>query len=547
LKKLYLPFLLWFYTITAALGCCTAEPHTLTELLFHDDYHRVIFTGTVVFGGAKFGYGEYFAVVNVDEVTKGVISQNTVQIWTGGNTTAGGDLLEAGQKWIFFAHQSRATPTEYSACVCDHFSSQLSLDAHNRSIYLASRLQIVADFRRMTKTGYTGNVLWYYPDGIKAAEGQFKNGKAHGKWQHFTYAGTLSSEVNYQKGLKHGEEQRIRYNQQIEYRAYRNGEQVLDDFTSPNHGQHEPNTQKIDELYGIPLMRNQSRHRNGRVRYEGFFLTPKSNQREALKNMGIPHGPFVYYDTSGVVLQKGTYEMGAKTGAWIETDYNTSITHRKVYAMIPANTDKTFCAYHENGQKAIIGQMKKGKPEGAWQYFREDGTLQRTSEYLHGKRHGAEQQIRAGVTYEVTHYVSDLKHGEEILHHSNDTIQSRVSYRNGLPQGAATTWHSNGRINSQANYVNGKMEGNYLEINAKGDTILITQMLNDAIHGGAIETLFDLRGVCRRKQGSYEYGLKVDTWFVYDCDGNLLKKCEANASPEYRIRRTHLESLDGCD
>ena len=192
MRKIIFILLISHISICASFACCMGEPHTLTELLLHDQYNRTIFLCRVYNTAANL-QGGFFSKAKVNEVFKGRLDSSFVVIHTGGNSSAGGRPLKPYSDWLIFS-QMNSNGT-FNATVCDWFSCSGTDDPEK----FYNTLQIISSYKKMTESAYTGTVVWYFPDGAKAAEGNFLEGKPEGKWVHFRHDGTLKSETRYRK------------------------------------------------------------------------------------------------------------------------------------------------------------------------------------------------------------------------------------------------------------------------------------------------------------------------------------------------------------
>ena len=89
------------------------------------------------------------------------------------------------------------------------------------------------------------------------------------------------------------------------------------------------------------------------------------------------------------------------------------------------------------GQKQ--GKISKGKKEGEWIWYYENGQLSSKSNYKDGK-----------------------EDGEWLWYHSNGQLQTKVNYIDGREDGEDLHYYESGQLQNKSNYIDGKLEGEVL-------------------------------------------------------------------------------------
>lgn len=515
MKKLLLSLTLALpASFSTLLACCMGEPHTLTELLLHDERDRSVFLCEVISSAATM-QGMYFSKVKIREVFKGEMSEKTVFVYTGGNTSAGGISIQANTSWVIFSRKE--FDGNYAAKVCDHFSCCIVAD----DAVSTNRLQLVTDFRRLVKTAYTGPVTWYYPDGIKAAEGQFLNGKPEGIWLHYRYDGTLKSETPYQNGVRHGTVVEILENERgTKHFTYQNGRllrQISNYNNSPNQIKSEANTLERDAIL--------SRTHTHTWYPNGILSLDYTRENTHIGEYSGFIGPFIKQDSTGKILDQGAYFLGAKTGKWVETDPKTKQQRDTIYPP-RAVSAYDFVRFYEDGRSAILGNLKDGLPEGKWFFFRQNGGASRASTFKAGKLSGEEfyYHYRTDMVFKRNFYVNGLLDGEQLEYFENGAPHERVTYKMGVKDGPSIQYLESGVEQVKSNYRNGKLQGEYLGRDMQGDTSLVAHFDEDAMTGPV--TLYTkTKKRCEKSEGQCEHGVKTGEWKFYDCQGNLIETC----------------------
>jgi len=521
MKKIIFTLLVSHISLCASFACCMGEPHTLTELLLHDQYNRSVFLCRVYNTAANL-QGGYFSKTKVNEVFKGKVDSSFVVIQTGGNTTAGGQMLNSNSDWLIFSQMH--SNGEFNATVCDWFSCSRTDDPEK----FYNTLQIISAYKKMTETAYTGTVVWYFPDGVKAAEGNFLEGKPTGKWLHFRYDGTLKSETRYKNGLRHGEATEILENNRgTTVSTYHNGAltaQKASCETCPYNAKSERTISKTKE--GLQWTHFKSWHPNGTFALE-YFRENTTAPYESGCNYDGFESWFLQKDSLGKVLNHGQYSRGAKIGKWIETNEKTRETIEIQYSE-PVLPDFDFVRFYKNGGLEQAGNLKNGKPEGIWKFYSEKGTLVREANFEDGELSGEERQFHnfSEKISERCQYKNGKEHGEQLSYFNDGSIQSKCFYQNGVRQGEEITYLPSGDWQRKALYQDGKLHGDYISRDLQGDTLLAARFQYDALHGEAIEYSRSKGSKGYEKSmGKYENGFKTGEWSVFDCTGKLKKKC----------------------
>jgi len=132
---------------------------------------------------------------------------------------------------------------------------------------------------------------------------------------------------------------------------------------------------------------------------------------------------------------------------------------------------ESLCVYSRNSQYHSQGEIIKGKPEGWWTWWKENGELLKKEEFKDGKKTGYKKtdftfnengQLVAERIYKDGNSLGITKYDE------NGQKESEGNYINGKKNGNWTFWHENGQKESEGNYINGKKNGNWTYWNEKG-------------------------------------------------------------------------------
>jgi antitoxin component YwqK of YwqJK toxin-antitoxin module len=542
MKKILFYFLFFLQTLQIHASCMP-EPHSLTELLLFDSRDRVVFLGEVI-RTAKHLDHRYFSEVEVEEVFKGKISVKLVTIETGGNTTAGGFPLETRVKWVFFARDYENNV--FGATVCDW----MSCNGKTLPDKYYNTLRIVSSFKKMTESHYSGDVIWNFPDGIKAAEGKFKNGKAHGLWKHYWPSGDLKSEMRYKKGVLHGKTiEFAEYKQFTSYSKYKNG--VLfsqQKLYTPNDYVSKVAFKVVKTEGYFQLVKSTSWHPNGK-QHQMYHHWVQPKKVFDFNNLRGNDGDYIEKDSNGLILKEGTYFHGAKVGYWLETSFNGQKETTYKNYKLPKIPNYDFFVLDEKGQIRIQGNLKNNKPHGKWEYFDgQFGKINKEIEYNEGLRSSKEFDENGR---EVCHYENDKIQGKSLTYFEDGSIRSEINYENGIKHGSEISYYKKDLIQQKSNYLDGKLHGEYLSLISNGDTLVYGTFKNGALEGKAL--IFnhqrEIRSyTCEKQMGNFVDGFKDGEWKTYDCNGNLIITCFCKkGNPFYNEPHKHQNEMKNCN
>ena len=124
------------------------------------------------------------------------------------------------------------------------------------------------------------------------------------------------------------------------------------------------------------------------------------------------------------------------------------------------------------------GKFKKGKKEGEWLSYNDNGQLTKTGIYIDGKEDGLWEkywdngQISTRITYIDGGYETVFKH-----YYDNGKIEFQGQSKDGKQEGAWVWYSKNGQIDIQGNYKEGKKHGDWLS--AINGVILTTSTYKD--------------------------------------------------------------------
>ena len=199
--------------------------------------------------------------------------------------------------------------------------------------------------------------------------------------------------------------------------------------------------------------------------FTNLYLLFGGKLKPDTQNVGVTEGPIEFFDDDGNLESKMTLKDGKENGPW-ESYYK--------------------------GNLEIRGNMKDDKEHGTFEYFTEDGELERRVEYRNGLYNGS---------YEVFY--------------ENGGVKSRDYFTNGKKDRNSETYYENGKMESKTNNETGFFTSQYENGHIKNrGTIKDGQYL----HG--LYEQFHENGKLKMK-GEKNKGKNDGIWEYYDKEGNL--------------------------
>lgn len=147
----------------------------------------------------------------------------------------------------------------------------------------------------------------------------------------------------------------------------------------------------------------------------------------------------------------------------------------------------------------IQGRIIKGKQDGIWLIFDQDGKLSSKSNFRKG-----------------------IADGQQFLYlHENGDLSATFTYKQGQLYGEYISYFKNGQIKSKANYKEGKREGEYIKYFFNGHIAQKYTFINGIIEGMYYE-YYD-NGELRTK-GNISNDLREGVWETYNMNGEFNDK-----------------------
>jgi antitoxin component YwqK of YwqJK toxin-antitoxin module len=162
--------------------------------------------------------------------------------------------------------------------------------------------------------------------------------------------------------------------------------------------------------------------------------------------------------------------------------------------------DGTYREFHPNDKPFIEGQFIKGRQEGEWKFYFDNGQLNRKATYKNGKPNGSWEIYRADGTLQAKRGFKDgLRDGEWITYDATGKKpRAEEHYVAGEPDGTWKTWYPSGQQRQQASFKNGKRTGTNTEWDEKGGKIIEVEWADNKLNGTATRYLPDGKKIVQK-------------------------------------------------
>lgn len=127
--------------------------------------------------------------------------------------------------------------------------------------------------------------------------------------------------------------------------------------------------------------------------------------------------------------------------------------------------------FYPNGQKFVEGQFVKGRQDGDWVYYHDNGKVQRTVHYTAGKPDGSWDVFNAdGAVIAKRGFKAGKRDGTWTTYDESgkQPLHEEV-YSDGKANGTWKVWYPTGQIKTEIGIKNGDRDGPYAEWDEKGN------------------------------------------------------------------------------
>ena len=191
------------------------------------------------------------------------------------------------------------------------------------------------------------------------------------------------------------------------------------------------------------------------------YLDPRVQDREGVyyfpnKEVGITAKSLcVFKDSYGQYHSKGKLKKGKLDGKWTWWNEDGQKTAEVNYNEgIERGEDGSFITRYENGQIEYKRIYIDGKKDGQIEYERYFKDGKKVSEISY-------EYYSNGQISEEVNYKDGKKNGKQTVWYSNGQIMLEKNYKDDKRYGKSTMWYSNGQIGRESNYKNEKLDGKW--------------------------------------------------------------------------------------
>ena len=304
--------------------------------------------------------------------------------------------------------------------------------------------RVIGTIRGKIKKGkFDGDIRVYYPNTRKIYyDGNYKDGDRNGGWVMYYVNGQIMTAIDFKDGKKDG--------------------------------------------------KSISFHKNGKLMDEGTFKDDKED------------GPWVTYHENGQLHSKGTYKDGEYDGPWVSFESDGTV-------------DKKWTGTYKNGKKiepnVVLSETVKSETVKFWDLVERKGLYyQKSSDVpFTGTSTGKEQwKIKKGKI-----------EGPWVIYHDNGQLWYKGTFKDGNEEGPWVEYHDNGQLGEKGNYKDGKKDGPWVSYHENGQ-LRYKEILKDGKPDGPHVSYYD-NGQLEYK-GTYKDGKEDGPWVSFKSDGTVNKK-----------------------
>lgn len=411
-----------------------------------------------------------------------------------------------------------------------------------------------------TKVDPNGFNVFYFADGKKSSEGNFKNGKPEGYWKTYFESGALKTEGNRKNHLLDSLWKFYREDgaleQMIEFReGKRNGftysyteegllkskEPFVDDSLSGTGIFYYPEDQivKFEKPYtggkldGVGYEYAKDGRIISIITYEKGFLKEKEaiNRKDPV---GQKEGLWVefYKDEKEKIKRlEGRYRNNLKNGYFREYDRKGLLLTATKYVngKVIENAEELQSVeiereFHNNAKVKWEKTYLGGQPHGIWKEFNDTGLVVNSRIYQRGKLLGEgiinssgvkegpwKEYYTDGKLRAEGEYRDGARYGKWKFYHQNGKMEQTGKYvSGGKPHGLWVWYFPNGEVLREENFRKGKEDGDIVEYDTAGNVIIKGQYIDGLEDGKWYMQIGEYR-----EEGEFIDGLRHGEWIHY--------------------------------
>jgi antitoxin component YwqK of YwqJK toxin-antitoxin module/poly(3-hydroxybutyrate) depolymerase len=206
-----------------------------------------------------------------------------------------------------------------------------------------------------------------YKNGQKIREGEFKDGKKHGKWTYWYENGAIEREEEFKDGRAHGKWKRWDENE-----------------IKIGEGEFREGSGKFVGWYGNGNKENEETFEDGKKhgKWRYWYENGNREREESYKNDRL-NGKNMGWFKGGKKSFEIEFKDGKSHGTW-KYWYENGV-QSKEWDFVEGKHHGVHINWYPNGQKAVEGEYKDSKPHGKWTWWDEEGNITKRAELGDGK------------------------------------------------------------------------------------------------------------------------------------------------------------------
>lgn len=371
-----------------------------------------------------------------------------------------------------------------------------------------------------------GTLVCLYENGAKKTEIDFSNGKLNGKYNAYNQLGAITESYTCKDDKIDGNYFEYFDGKLVKAEAvYKNG--IIE---GPFKNYYVNKTLEKENLYTAGKINKSTEfNANGKKLYETIF-TDKGEL-----------DTYSYFNADGVKYFEEKYKSGDLKSGLQYTANSEKPTELNL-------TKKNFELKNLDGILRIKGTFEKGKKNGEWKYFYNNGVERLNEFYLQGKVNGIIKNYNSnGNVASISNYVNDTIHGVYEVY-SRNLINQVYNYDKGQQNGPFKTFYSNGAVSTEGFLSKGSVEDDKFTYFQNGNISIIDHYIDGYLAyrktfspKGKLENEIDFKNKTGKFTYSYNDGVYNKTYDLKNgvLDGKFIIK------DKFKTSMTDAEYLNG--
>ena len=405
-------------------------------------------------------------------------------------------------------------------------------NGYNKFYYDDGTLSSEGTMRDGKPDGYWKN---YYQNGILKSEGNRKNYLLDSLWKFYDEEGKIVLEINYKEGKKNG--YRTTYQGDEKTKEYfENDVKQGYTYTFYKDGSIKMKIPFVNGLEeGVAKEYDPSGNIIQLITYKkGYVVERERINRYDLDS--LPHGKWKWFYDDETLRMEGNFKHGLKNGYFKEYDHDGNLISATKYVdgekiekaeelvKLEVRTD-----YYPDGKVKVVGTYKDGIPEGVRREYNEQGEVEKSYIFRHGRIVGEgiftdagkkegfwKEYYPDGTLKAVGSYQDDQRIGKWKFYYKSGQLEEIGKYVEGAPDSVWRWFYQSGKLLRTENFYNGLQDGVMTEYDEQGNIITQGDYLEGKKEGKWIYQVGDMR-----EEGNYAEGLRNGLWKSYYADGTV--------------------------